>query len=42
MVPVELKDADGKSAGTWYFPVTLQDGKYVLTLDAMMSAEILI
>ena len=41
MVPVELKDADGKSAGTWYFPVTLQDGKYVLTLDAMMSAEIL-
>ena len=41
MVPVELKDAEGKSAGTWYFPITLQDGKYVLTLDAMMSAEIL-
>lgn len=41
MVPVELKDAEGKSAGTWYFPVALQDGKYVLTLDAMMSAEIL-
>ena len=41
MVPVELKDAEGKSAGTWYFPITLQDGKYLLTLDAMMSAEIL-
>lgn len=41
MVPVELKDADGKSAGIWYFPVTLQDGKYVLTLDAMMSSEVL-
>ena len=24
MVPVELKDAEGKSAGTWYFPVALQ------------------
>ena len=41
MVPVELKDADGKSAGTWYFPIALQDGKYVMTLDAMMSAEVL-
>ena len=41
MVPVELKAADVKSAGTWYIPVTLQDWKYVLKLDAMMSAEIL-
>ncbi len=41
MVPVEVKDASGTSKGNWYFPITIQDGKYVLTLDAMMSAEVM-
>ena len=35
MVPVELKDAEGKSAGTWYFPITfLEEELEELSIDA--------
>lgn len=35
MVPLELKDAEGKSAGTWYFPVTFLEAELEeLSIDA--------
>ncbi len=40
MVSLPVTKADGSSSEDWSFPVSIQDGKYVLTLDAMMSAEV--
>lgn len=39
-LPVTKADAQTTNTENWSFPVTIQDGKYVLTLDAMMSAEV--
>lgn len=40
MATFELKDKDGKSEGSWAFPVTYKDNKYSLVLDAMMSVKV--
>lgn len=40
MATFELKDKDGKSKGSWAFPVTYKDNKYSLVLDAMMSVKV--
>ena len=40
MATFELKDKDGKSKGSWAFPVTYKDNKYALVLDAMMSVKV--
>ena len=37
---VTLQDSEDKERGQWSFPLTYQDNKYTLVLDAMMSAKV--
>ncbi|WP_296116261.1 prepilin-type N-terminal cleavage/methylation domain-containing protein [uncultured Eubacterium sp.] len=37
---VTLQDSEDRERGQWSFPLTYQDNKYTLVLDAMMSAKV--
>lgn len=41
LAALTLTDRNGTEKGNWYFPVTYNDNKYSLVLDAMMSAKVM-